>query len=903
MATLYGYQRRVYDALLRGRNVILQAPTGAGKTRAALYPFLENLVNYGLSQKEEVSVDAPLPLTCRYAVPMRVLASQFEQEYRAYIGKLDAARGTELRRRYTEGLGVQVPAIQTGEEPGDREFAGPLTFCTIDQLLSSFIGSPYALGGRQANLNVGAVVGSYLVLDEFHLYPLETGGGARTTTLAMLRLLKGLCQFVLMTATFSSRLLDELGELLDAEVVRVSDEAELAEIMGDRGRRARVSATALSARAILDAHAAAHARGLGASLVVCNTVARAQQVYASIRAELKRSGVPGVAGETRLQLLHSRFTQADRRQKQQALEDWLGKEMWAEGRYLGPSTIVVATQVVEVGLNISAGVLHTELAPANSVIQRAGRCARFEGQRGEVIVYHPLAPVDEGGAGTATGAAEATPLVDLAELGALPEDEARKKSAQTPYLPYDRATCDLTWRELVRWRAGSADGLTAFGFAKEQALIDVAHTDADLRMLAEFRRGDDQIERAIKQSLTTHEMGAGATLIRNVANVSVIIHDDPASITTRPFEWDAFALRPGTLLKDLEALWKRKEALGLPWALMEMRPDADARAEDDNSREPHYLWAPVTPEGGAAQIAGALRLALPSALAAYDADLGFRLRLDDADMATSWASQRPEKERIPRGGYGGKQGSYVEHIRGLKGAYDWSVQRELTWVARRLEAALGLAPGSVDEAVRLAIACHDIGKLTQDWQAWAQAWQVALVARYGEQYTVQPGRAFLAKTDRPEDWREERELRKGLRVKRPNHACIGVLAGGRLIATHLLERNVGQPKAKALTLATWSAIARHHAPTARAYDAAAWDVGAREVIGRALAVCGLPATSERLALLDLATKPADQLPSDYLVAPEFDRDVTGNMPALTTWLGFVIVRALRLCDQRAEREL
>lgn len=902
MVTLYGYQRRVYDALMHGKNVILQAPTGAGKTRAALYPFLENLAHYGLDQKEAASAEAPLPLTCRYAVPMRVLASQFEREYRDYIAALDEKRGTELRRRYTEGLGVAVPAIQTGEEPGDPRFESPLTFCTIDQLLSSFIGSPYALGGRQANLNVGAVAGSYLVLDEFHLYPLETGGGARTTTLAMLRLLKGLCRFVLMTATFSSQLLDELGELLDAEVVRVSDEADLAEIMGDRGRSVRVSAQALSARAILDAHEAACARGVGASLVVCNTVARAQEVYVQLRDELERrkaAGAPGALGdwgETRIQLLHSRFTQADRRTKRESLEEWLGKDRWADGRYLGPSTIVVATQVVEVGLNISAGVLHTELAPANSVIQRAGRCARFAGQRGEVIVYHPLAPVGE----TDDGAE----MTSLAELGVLPEEEARKKSAQTPYLPYDRATCDLTWRELVRRCDGRTDRTAPLGFAEEQALIDVAHTDADVQMLEAFRRGNDQIELAIKASLASHTMGAGATLIRNVVNVSVVIHDDPESMTTRPFEWDAFALRPGTLLKDWEALWARKESLQLPWALMTMLPDAGEREEEDNSREPRYVWKAVSVEAGRGQIAGALRLALPSALAAYDDELGFRLLLvDGAARSSGWVSQRTDGKRKRDRGYGGKQGSYVEHISGLKRAYDWSVRRELMWVGQRLEAELGLAPGSVDEAVRLAIACHDIGKLARDWQAWARGWQAALVARYGEQYAVQPGRAFLAKTDRPEDWREERALREGMRVKRPNHACVGVMAGGRLIAALLLERNGNLPGAKALALATWSAIARHHAPTAREYDQAAWDAEARGVIGQALAACGLSVTAERLALLDLGVKKAGELSVECLIAPEFDRDVTGRTPALTTWLGFVMVRALRLCDQRAEREL
>ena len=896
MEQLYRYQRRVYDALMHGRSVILQAPTGGGKTRAALYPFLENLERFGLHQKPAVSAEARLPLTCRYAVPMRVLASQFEQEYRDYITTLDERRDLRLRERYTDALDVPVPAIQTGETPHDPRFESPLTFCTIDQVLSSFIGSPYALGSAQANLNVGAVVGSYLVLDEFHLYPLEKGAGARKTTLAMLRLLRGLCQFVLMTATFSSHLLDELGAVLDAEVVRVTDDDELAEIMGDRTRTIQVSAGTLSAEGILSAHALVRARGAGASLVVCNTVAQAQTIYSQLRDHLDALEVSDETASTRLQLLHSRFTTSDRQAKQASLEQWLGADAWRDGQYVEPSTIVVATQVVEVGLNISVGALHTELAPANSIIQRAGRCARFAGQRGEVIVYHPLAPRSGEPGGRQSLAAYGT-LTD--------ETPGAQRKANAAYLPYDRVICEATWHELV-CRAEEMDGAPLpFGFAAEQALIDVVHTDADAAMIADFKGSADQTLRTIKESLRTHEPGAGTELIRDVANVSVIIHDDPERISTRPWDWDAFSLRPSTLLKHWDELRERKEALGLAWVMMTMEPDTSAREESDNSRESRYLWRQVSQETHGAQVNVALRLALPSALATYDADLGFRLLVDDAAVTTGWVSKPAGSVHGARGGYGGKQGSYLEHITGLIRAYNYSVRREVVWVTRRLEARLGLATGSVDEAIRLAIACHDIGKLTRQWQTWAHTWQAKLVSRYGPAYAVQPGRAYLAKTDRLDDWRLERALQREMPEKRPTHACVGVLAAGVLIAQRLLEGGGVPSQVGRLALATNSAIARHHAPTAREFDDAAWDEAARAVIGQALLVCDIPVTPERLALLTLTERKRGETPEAYLVEPSFDLSGEEPMdtPALTTWLGFVIVRALRLCDQRAERDL
>ena len=84
------FQERVFRAVMRGENVVLQAPTGAGKTRAALAPFLQNLAN---------SNDR-LPLTCRYAVPLRVLARQFFNEYESAGQKIDAAMDARLCQTY-----------------------------------------------------------------------------------------------------------------------------------------------------------------------------------------------------------------------------------------------------------------------------------------------------------------------------------------------------------------------------------------------------------------------------------------------------------------------------------------------------------------------------------------------------------------------------------------------------------------------------------------------------------------------------------------------------------------------------------------------------------------------------------------------------------------------------------
>src|SRR3989440_2383618 len=438
------FQKRVFDIIMQGKNVILQAPTGAGKTRAALAPFIYNLA----------CQDSKLPHTCRYAVPMRVLANQFYREYETLAKDIDREAPTRLEDTYQQ-IGRNAVSIQTGEQPDDPQMESALTFCTIDQLLASFLAVPYGVGSNRANLNVGGVIGSYLVLDEFHLYPLLREGksvfGARTTAIQMLRLLKSITPFVLMTPTSSTSLLDQLKILLDAEIVTVNDKQELLGIAPGRTRTFQRSTLPMNAEAILAGH---RQRDLNkCTLIVCNTVLRAQELFLQLkRAEEK---------DTRVVLLHSRFSTKDRKRLSEEVEQELGPKRWDKGIYLGRDMIVIATQVVEVGLDISVQVLHTENVPANSLIQRVGRCARFAHQQGDVVVY-PL-PLDE-------------------------------KGNEVSTLPYDQGTCASTWNALDRF-----DG-EEVGFLEEQSLIDAVHTTEDQEMLDQFSKNEGEILKHIFES-------------------------------------------------------------------------------------------------------------------------------------------------------------------------------------------------------------------------------------------------------------------------------------------------------------------------------------------------------------------------------------------------------------------
>ena len=115
------------------------------------------------------------------------------------------------------------------------------------------------------------------------------------------------------------------------------------------------------ARTVLDAH-----RPGRMTLVIVNRVRRAQDLRAALAKELTKNGTPPV-----LALVHGRFRPADRRRE-------LDKAGIGSKQHGGTGdVIVVATQAVEAGVDISAAVMFTELAPWPSLVQRFGRANRY----------------------------------------------------------------------------------------------------------------------------------------------------------------------------------------------------------------------------------------------------------------------------------------------------------------------------------------------------------------------------------------------------------------------------------------------------------------------------------------------------------------------------------------------
>ncbi len=496
------YQRRLAggDSGLPCESCFINIPTGLGKTAAVILAWLWNRV--------ELKNEA-WPRRLIYCLPMRALVEQTAENTRKWLEKLGSA----------DSVGLQVLMGGEETEEWDLEPERPaILIGSQDMLLSRALNRGYGMSRYRWPMHFGLLNNDCLwVLDETQLmgpglatarqleaFRGESGmgrlgsfpaGGSATwyasATADETHLQTRHWRDFPRPANFSLGLLEAerksaVGTVAERLTATKALRIERAWNFGDKQKgpsSERIDAILSTHREMVEALRNAASDLPRRTIVVCNTVDRAVAIHSALRSQLGEGGAD-------LMLMHSRF-RAKEREDQAAR---LGRILSHQGQ------IVVATQVIEAGVDISSGVLWTEVAPLACLVQRFGRLNR-KGEFGfRRAVFHGFGPQ-----AIVVGIDSPDP-----ERKGIKKDEKEKalKEADGRHRPYTLEKCNNAWSALARLNGDASpaalDGIKGEVNAsidkcpyslQQHELFDFFDTDANLSLgftdVSPFVRGID----------------------------------------------------------------------------------------------------------------------------------------------------------------------------------------------------------------------------------------------------------------------------------------------------------------------------------------------------------------------------------------------------------------------------
>jgi CRISPR-associated endonuclease/helicase Cas3 len=428
---------------------VLAVPTGCGKTQAIL----------GAWMYQRSLGNGPRRLV--YALPMRSLVEQ--------------TRGVAEKMRDGAGLKAEelpIHILMGGEEAPEEDWRrhperDQILIGTLDMLLSRALNRGYGESRFSWPISFGLLNSDCRwVFDEVQLM-----GPARTTS-AQLDGLRAALGTVLPCETMWA------SATVDAASLRTVDRPQVGTTLGlpaadrDGPLRPRLEAEKTLEREDLSrvpgkdrcgqmaALARERHRRSSRTLVVVNNVETAQAIFASLEKQVDENS-------PRVVLLHSRFRPGDRKAHMEA----------ALGDPGEAGTIVVSTQVIEAGVDVSACTLLTETAPFSSIVQRLGRCNRGGEEEDARVLWLDYGDPPEG----AAGIKESLPY--------LPNDLRRARAELLGQVGYSLSPRALESIEVEETPDDPA-------ILRRHDLIDLFDTSADLSGadidIAPFIREDDQ---------------------------------------------------------------------------------------------------------------------------------------------------------------------------------------------------------------------------------------------------------------------------------------------------------------------------------------------------------------------------------------------------------------------------
>ena len=309
-------------------NALLIAPTGQGKTESSL-GWLQNQLKTRQGRAFYI-----LPFTASInAMTKRVSSLEDGFGNEELVGLLHGKAKFFIDEYYEKKDGQSLKNLLDI----NKKIIKPFKVVTPFQILK------WAFGVKGFEKGFTELAGSYLIFDEIHIYNRELFSRILFFIEWLVEKLK--VKVFIMTATMPTFMQNHIKQILNiTNEIRPSKE-DIATI-----QRHKIKLFDSSIDEQKDFIQTKINEGKTV-LVVCNTVAKAQEMYGAIKCENKT-------------LLHSGFNGKDRTQKE--------KEVQSENK----PRLLVGTQAIEVSLDIDYDLIVTEPAPLDALLQRFGRVYR-----------------------------------------------------------------------------------------------------------------------------------------------------------------------------------------------------------------------------------------------------------------------------------------------------------------------------------------------------------------------------------------------------------------------------------------------------------------------------------------------------------------------------------------------